>query len=310
MKKNLGKLKYVPLCDVWPKEASDFTPWLAKPENMEKLGKTIGISFGPAIQEVSVGVYRADIFTTEQGTEERRVIIENQYGQTNHDHLGKIITYASGKKANIIIWIVEKATDEHKSAIHWLNELSEDKDIVFFLIEMKLIQVDDSNPAPVFEIVEGPNEFERTVNMTDTQKERISFWEQFVDYASKDKRFAEMFSKRKVSHKPYYDLMIGDKRYHFYLSNLMGKGKKGYSISVYMVNQKDLFYHLQKHAQDIEQEIGAPLQWEEFPKACTIQWKAPQNIKPAADGNLQKIFDWYIAAAMKYKDVFAKYTKE
>lgn len=103
-------MKYVPIRDVWPSESSDFTPWLAQPENLDKLSDKIGIPFGPATVEVPVGAYRADIFTTENSTDGRNVIIENQYGQTNHDHLGKIITYGSGKTEAFIggKWVKSK----------------------------------------------------------------------------------------------------------------------------------------------------------------------------------------------------------
>lgn len=96
MKKTLGNIKEVSIRDVWPSESSDFTPWLAQPENLDKLSDKIGIPFGPATVEVPVGAYRADIFTTENSTDARNVIIENQYGQTNHDHLGKIIPMVLG----------------------------------------------------------------------------------------------------------------------------------------------------------------------------------------------------------------------
>lgn len=309
MKTSLGKLKYVSVRDVWKTESGDFTPWLAKPENMEKLGDAIGINFGPAVPEISVGQYRADIFTTEMGRDSQKVIIENQYGQTDHDHLGKIITYSSGKKANIVIWVAESASMEHKNAIKWLNERT-DEDVEFFLVEMKLVQIDNSKPAPIFHIIEGPNICEKNakqkkhVNAAD--KSRLVFWENFVNYASSSNgNFFETFSKRKISPKYYYDLTFNDKRYHFFLTN----SKKYYSISVYMQNQKELYYKLQKHAKKIEQEIGAKLIWEEFKKACTIQWIAPKDLKTSGDVNLQKVFDWFIAAAFKYKEVFAKYAK-
>ena len=309
MQKLLGKMKYVPIRDVWPSESSDFTPWLARPEILDKLGDTIGISFGSAVQEAQVGTYRVDIFATENSTEGRNIIIENQYGQTNHDHLGKIITYASGKKANVIIWIAEKADDEHKSAIQWLNEHT-DEETAFFLVKIKLIQIDDSNPAPIFEIIESPNDWERAIKyknfMNDSQKEHMSFWERFIEYSSKNKKFVDIFGKRRPTSKSYLDLTIHDSRYHFYLSNLKQKGRKGYSITTYMINQKDLYNHLKENAEEIESAIGGKVKWKEFNNTCTIRWEVPEETLQSE----KEVFDWYINAAFKFNEVFAKYTKQ
>lgn len=123
----LGKLEQITdLRSVWKHEAKDFTPWLAKEENLEILSEAVGIDIVVEEQESNVGDFSVDLFATEEGTG-RRIIIENQLEETNHDHLGKIITYASGKEAEVIIWIVRKARDEHKQAIEWLNQHTDDK---------------------------------------------------------------------------------------------------------------------------------------------------------------------------------------
>ena len=123
----LGKLEQITdLRSVWKHEAKDFTPWLAKEENLEILSEAVGIDIVVEEQESNVGDFSVDLFATEEGTG-RRIIIENQLEETNHDHLGKIIAYASGKEAEVIIWIVRKARDEHKQAIEWLNQHTDDK---------------------------------------------------------------------------------------------------------------------------------------------------------------------------------------
>jgi len=123
----LGKLEQITdLRSVWKHEAKDFTPWLAKEENLEILSEAVGIDIVVEEQESNVGDFSVDLFATEEGTG-RRIIIENQLEETNHNHLGKIITYASGKEAEVIIWIVRKARDEHKQAIEWLNQHTDDK---------------------------------------------------------------------------------------------------------------------------------------------------------------------------------------
>ena len=80
------------LRSIWPDEARDFTPWLAKEENLKLLGDAIGLDLVLEEKESAVGAFSADIFVKEEGTN-RRIIIENQLEATDHDHLGKLITY-------------------------------------------------------------------------------------------------------------------------------------------------------------------------------------------------------------------------
>ena len=117
----LGKMKRIhDLRTVWPHEANDFTKWLAEDANLEELGNAVGIDIDLEERESSVGSFSVDLYATESGSG-RKIIIENQLEDTNHDHLGKLITYASGKGAEVVIWIVKRARDEHRQAIEWLN---------------------------------------------------------------------------------------------------------------------------------------------------------------------------------------------
>lgn len=129
---SLGQLKEIEdLREVWQHEALDFTPWLAKDENIVLLSDAVGLEITIDETESDVGDFHVDIYATETGTD-RKIIIENQLEETNHDHLGKLITYASGKDADIIIWLVKKAREEHRSAIEWLNNHTDEK-ISFFV---------------------------------------------------------------------------------------------------------------------------------------------------------------------------------
>ncbi len=121
------------------------------------MGDRIGTVIKLIRTEANVGRYNVDILAEEEGTG-RKIIIENQLEDTDHDHLGKIITYASGYDAEIIIWIVKDAREEHKRAIEWLNEHTDEK-IGFFLIQIQVWRIGDSVPAPKFDIVSSPNEW-------------------------------------------------------------------------------------------------------------------------------------------------------
>ena len=120
MSKNLGIFEKVDIRALWPHEAADFTPWLAKNENLRLLGDAIGIELKVKNTEVSVGPYSADIVAEDVNCGDD-VVIENQLGKTNHDHLGKLITYAANLDAKTLVWIAPDFTDEHRRAVDWLN---------------------------------------------------------------------------------------------------------------------------------------------------------------------------------------------
>lgn len=138
---------------VWPHEATDFSPWLAN--NIERLNEALGIQIVIQDTESPVGNFAVDIYATDADTG-KRIIIENQLEQTDHDHLGKLITYASGKDASLIIWVVKHAREEHRASIEWLNAHT-DEDIGFILIELKLYRIGNSDVAPFFQVLERPN---------------------------------------------------------------------------------------------------------------------------------------------------------
>lgn len=140
---------------VWPNEAKDFTPWLSS--NISRLGETLGIDIDVEETESAVGDFNVDIFAVDADTG-KKIIIENQLEATDHDHLGKLITYAAGKAADLVIWVVKKARDEHKAAIEWLNNHTTE-DIGFILCEIKLYRIGDSAIAPSFVVIEKPNDW-------------------------------------------------------------------------------------------------------------------------------------------------------
>ena len=158
----LGKIKEVDIRSVWPHEQYDFSKWLAEEENIRALGEEMNLSLTDVDTERFVGSYRCDIICKDELTG-KSVLIENQLEQTNHDHLGKIITYASGLDASVVVWIVAKARDEHASAIEWLNKHTDD-DVSFFLIEVHAYTIGDSAPAPMFKIDEQPNNLPKPSN--------------------------------------------------------------------------------------------------------------------------------------------------
>ena len=185
---NLGKLKKVDLREVWEHEATSFTRWLSQEENLDHLGEELGISIKLLKTEAEVGGFNVDILAEEEGSA-RKIIIENQLETTDHDHLGKLLTYASGTDANVIIWIFREIRDEHRSAIDWLNEHT-DENIDFFAVKMELWQIGESLPAPKFQIVSNPNNWAKIAKtnteqskLTPTKLYQFELWNKFKEFA-------------------------------------------------------------------------------------------------------------------------------
>lgn len=148
---SLGKLQKVEIRKIWPKEDANFTPWLAREENISLLSEELNLELEVQAQEERVGPFRADILCKDI-TSDHYILIENQFGKTDHGHLGQILTYASGLNALTVIWIAEKFVDEHRAALDWLNSIT-DESVSFFGIEIELYKIGDSDPAPMFNIV-------------------------------------------------------------------------------------------------------------------------------------------------------------
>lgn len=289
------------LRSIWPDEARDFTPWLAQEQNLKLLGDAVGLDLVLEEKESSVGEYYADIFAKEEGTN-RKIIIENQLEATDHDHLGKIITYASGKSADVVIWVVKRARDEHRQAIEWLNQRT-DSSLGFFLLELELWKIDNSKTAVKFNVVEQPNEWAKSAKGTGAQNEQqmfqLEFWSGFRDAAKEDKNFMQAFSLRKAYGQTFYDLSIGNSG--CLISLRVSTQKNQVSALLYISRDKDLFQALQKEAEAIEQEMGCKLTWNEK-KDCTIVCTHKGNVRNR--DIWPELFSWLRNSAIQIRQVF------
>lgn len=262
MKLKLGKLTEVNIRELWRHEQYDFSEWLSKDENLEMLSDEIGLTLTDVSKEVFVGSYRCDLVAKDETTG-IKVIIENQLEATNHDHLGKLITYASGLDANVIIWIVKEAREEHRSAIEWLNN-NTNKDISFFLMEIRAYKIEDSLPAPKFVIIEKPNDFVKTANasinnreLSQSQAERLTFWNRFNEVLiSKNKPF----NVRKATTDHWYDVALGTSEAHISIT-LVNK-MKSIGIEVYINDNKELYDKLYSEAEEIQDELNFTMEWQ------------------------------------------------
>lgn len=305
---SLGQLKEIKdLREVWPHEALDFTPWLAEEKNLALLADAVGLEITVDETESKVGDFNVDIYATETGTE-RRIIIENQLEDTNHDHLGKLITYASGKGADIVIWIVKRAREEHRAAIEWLNNHT-DENISFFLIEIKLYKIGNSDPAVKFEIIEKPNDWTKEVKKQSTnapaQQFRLEYWTAFNNYAFANKAFAKEFKQRKPSTNHWMSFSIGSSACGMSILRLQQQSQVG--VELYINDDKELFRSLYERKAEIEADVGAELDWRELPekKASRILIKRDANLTDEQEWPQQ--FDWVMDKLVKMKKAFKKY---
>ena len=304
----IGKLTEVDVRDLWKHEQYDFSNWLAKEENIKLLDDEIGLTLMDINKEVYIGSYRCDLVAKDETTGQI-VIIENQLEATNHDHLGKIITYAAGLDAKTIIWIVKEAREEHKAAIEWLNNNSSEE-IGFFLIELHAYKINDSLPAPMFNVVEKPNNFTKTSkqNYSDkelnrSQNERLMFWEEFnTVIVAKGKPF----SVRKPTTDHWYDVAIGTSEAHLAI-NLVNKENK-IVLELYILDNKKLFDHLYEDKEKIENTLQMNFSWERLDgkKASRIKHDV-LGLDFSDHSNYPQLMDECIEKILKMRDVFKKY---
>ena len=168
--------------EAWANEARDFTPWLV--QNMDRLSDALGFRLEATGMEVAVEQFSADIVATDIETGDR-ILIENQLEGSDHTHLGQILTYLAGLEAKAVIWIARDFDEAHLSAMRWLNEYTAG-DFAFFAIRLRVVRIGESPFAPVFEIVEKPNTWERklgkTVNEAEAERTRLreEYWSRYL----------------------------------------------------------------------------------------------------------------------------------
>lgn len=303
----IGKLKEVDIRDLWKHEQYDFSAWLAEKENIESLNEVLGLTLTDISKEEYVGSFRCDLFAKDESTG-TKVIIENQLEPSNFEHLGKIITYASGLDAKVIVWIVKQAREEHKSAIEWLNN-NTNSDINFFLIELHAYKIGDSKPAPQFQIVEKPNDFIKfsknktnSDSLNKSQSERLEFWNRFNDKLIEK---GKPFNVRKATTDHWYDIAIGTSEAHIAI-DLVNKDSM-IVIELYINDNKEIFDKLYENREEIEEKFGHKLIWDklENKKASRIKYYI-KGLNFDNHSNYDELIDESIDSATKMRDIFKK----
>lgn len=274
MSTQLSRLEPVNLREIWSNEGSDFTPWLSQNENLSLLGNTIGLELEFEAQEKDVGPFRADVLCKDTATN-NWVLIENQLERTDHSHLGQLLTYAAGLKAVTIVWIADRFTDEHRAALDWLNEITDDR-FNFFGLEIEVWKIANSPAAPKFNVISQPNDWSRTVAKTASRVEegtlsegkqlQLAFWTGFRDYA---REHAEHIKPTKPHPQPWMDIALGKTGvYLTAVASLYDSENQTYDsheiraeVSLSDKYAKAYFEQLERDRERIEEELEENLTW-------------------------------------------------
>lgn len=283
--KGLGRLARVDVRQVWLKEAEDFTPWLAKEENIALLADAISINLEVEAQEKDVGPFRADILCKDTATG-NWVLIENQLARTDHTHLGQLLTYAAGLQAVTIVWVAHFFTEEHRATLDWLNEITDDR-FNFFGLEIELWRIGDSPVAPKFNVVCKPNDWSKAVaagaaqveqeSLTEMKRLQLDFWIAFRSYV--EERSSRIKATKPL---PQHWMNIALGRSGFRLSavaSLYDSVAETYDnhelraeVVIESTNSKGHFAQLEAQKGPIEAEVGEQLTWHNPPgkRMCRI----------------------------------------
>lgn len=300
-----GVLSRVELRRLWPNEAYDFTSWLA--ENIEVLGETLGLDLELRMQEAPVGPFSLDLLAHDLGRD-RTVIIENQLAPTDHDHLGKLLTYAAGHDASAAVWVAPDFRDEHRQALDWLNQRT-DTGTEFFGVVVEALQIDDSRPAPNLRLVASPNDWRKTnvAAGTSSPSPRGEAYQAFIQGLIDRLRTQHLFTQaRKAMPTGWYTFSSGVRgvKYGF---GFIGGGRAQAETYIDRGDRtwnKWLFDALIAQRETIEDEFGESLEWERLNhrRASRIAARRPGSIEDSPEA-LEEIENWAVDRLLRIKQV-------
>ncbi|TET07213.1 MAG: DUF4268 domain-containing protein [Candidatus Atribacteria bacterium] len=304
----IGKLKKLDLegiRKIWPHEENDLSPWIA--ENIDSLNEALNLQIEIESNEEYIYNFRLDLAGTENYSQ-MPVIIENQFGTSNHDHLGKLITYSAVKEAGIIIWIANEIQIAHRNAIEWLNR-STPQEMIFYGVELEVFQIDNSLPAPNFRVVAGPPPSKRRALSPGEISPRNKMYIDFFEKLRKKLLLVEpSFTRAKALPQSWWSLGIGRSGFslstcftienNFRVEIYIDTGKKEYN--------KFAFEELKENKNFIEEKIGKELVWDSLSnrRASRIYTYTGGSIDDN-DQKLNGIIEWAIPYIIRFKDVFS-----
>lgn len=303
-------MKY--LRDIWPGEATHFTPWLAA--NLQLVSEKLGLELELESLESAAGDFAADIVAKDVATN-RLVIIENQYGGTDHRHLGQILTYSSTLNASVVIWIAEKIRSEHKSAIDFLNQNLR-QTLQVFALEANVIRIDDSKPAFGLKIVCMPTEASVSAtstspDATETQEKYRSYFQSLIDELRNVHKFT---NARAAQPQNWYTFTSENSKVYKYSTSFSQGGRVRAEVYIdtgEKLRNEALFDELHAQKEVIEAAYGTALEWEklETKRACRIAIYTDGDIDSDSE-KLAEIKKWVVTNLLRMKQVLPPFLEK
>lgn len=308
MEKEIGKITKLAIRDIWRKE-EDFTKWLEK--NIDSLNEALGFDINIISREEKVGPFKVDLYGEDKGG--NKVIIENQFEETDHAHLGQILTYTTNLEANVCIWIAEDPVEEHANVIDWLNETTPDN-LSFYLIKIEIIRIGDNFPvSPLFTIVRRPTQEKKQIGKEEKEYAerhvvREKFWSQFITEINKTSSICRNINPTTES---WIGVALG----------MMGVGmnfviSRKYARAEIYINRGDkkenkrIFDLLYNMRNKIENEFGEKLDWERLDENVTSRIKCQLNgVSVFEEGDWLKMNKFMIDKGTKMYEVFRNAVK-
>ena len=296
----------VPVRKLWRNEAADFTPWLL--DNAALLGEVLGTELFPEGRERRVGRYSADLMFRDSS--DRLVVVENMFGATDHDHLGKLITYSAGLDAGIAVLVAEEFRDEHRSALDWLNRISLN-DFAFFGVVLEAWRIGDSDPAPRLRVDTKPDDWSRTVRSAgDSERAQTyrRFWGEFLP------RLHEAhpdWSRVRTPSKDHW-MSFGSARSDLYRYNpAFGAALRGTCrVELYVdsptITPSDVFDWLFERREKIEAEVPQEIDWDRLDgnRACRIAVYFRDEVRVTEEHRWPELIDWFVETLGQLKAAF------
>lgn len=301
---DLSRLRHVPVREVWQHEARDFTSWLL--ENVDVLADVLGMDIELTEAEHKVGGFSLDLIGKEVGSG-GVVIVENQLGPTDHGHLGQLLTYAAGTDPTTVVWCAPAFRDEHRAALDWLNEHT-DEDTRFFGVEVSAVRIDDSRPAPLFRLVAQPNDWtkdvqtEKAASLSGRSAAYKAFW-------------VELLARIRAVHPDWANGWSGSK--DSWITLPYGRSgvwyglvftRTGARVELYFgapdaeVNEQ-MFRRVEAHRDRLDAAVGMPLSYDPLPgkKACRIHVdRADGGDVLDSDGH-EALMSWFIETMERFR---------
>jgi hypothetical protein len=310
----LGRLERIPaLRETWPDEARDFTPWLAREDNLSLLSEFLGLgSDGLELEAVErlVGPYRADILCrrTDDGS---WVLIENQLERTDHSHLGQIVTYAAGLDAGVVVWISAGVTPEHRAAVDWLNRIAGEDGPSFFALEIELWRIGGSPAAPRFNAVASPNDWSRQASkakaslaeggLTGHQQTQLEYW----TLVEAEIGASAPFRARSAQGRSSMQHSMG--RTGVLLSLAINFRRRRVSSSIYLSGGHEglVYMFLDGQRETIESSFGGSLVWRRLPESTySLISSHLEDADPADRDDWPRQHRWLLDTASRMHEAF------